>query len=87
LYRDPSHRMLCFGVTGTNGKTSVTYILEHILNHANLDAGVIGTIDHHLHVNGEAKVWESSHTTPDPILLQSRLKEMKDLGAKSLAME
>lgn len=87
LYRDPSHRMLCFGVTGTNGKTSITYILEHLLNRAGLPAGVIGTIDHHLNVDGEKTQWPSQHTTPDPILLQRRLKEMKDLGAKSLAME
>lgn len=87
LYRDPSHRMLCFGVTGTNGKTSITYILEHLLNKAGLPAGVIGTIDHHLNNDGEITKWPSQHTTPDPILLQKRLKEMKDLGAKSLAME
>ncbi len=87
LYRDPAQRMLCFGVTGTNGKTSVTYILEHLLNHAGQEAGVIGTIDHHLKINGEDFVWESTHTTPDPIQLQSRLKEMKALGAKSLAIE
>lgn len=87
LYREPSHRMLCFGVTGTNGKTSVTYILEHILNQASLETGVIGTIDHHLTINGETFRWASTHTTPDPILLQARLKEMKALGAKSLAME
>lgn len=87
LYRDPSHRLLCFGVTGTNGKTSITYILEHLLNKGQLAAGVIGTIDHHLNVDGEKTQWPSQHTTPDPILLQRRLKEMKDLGAKALAME
>lgn len=87
FYRDPSQRLLCFGVTGTNGKTSVTYILEHLLNRASLPAGVIGTIDHHLQTHDQLMTWPSQHTTPDPILLQKRLFEMKALGAKAVAME
>ncbi|MBX3016740.1 MAG: UDP-N-acetylmuramoyl-L-alanyl-D-glutamate--2,6-diaminopimelate ligase [Bdellovibrionaceae bacterium] len=83
LFYDPSHRLLCFGVTGTNGKTSSVYLLEHLLTFAKMPTGVLGTINHHL---GE-KVWESTHTTPDPVRLQSRLNEMKELGAQAIAME
>lgn len=83
LYYDPSHRLLCFGVTGTNGKTSSVYLLEHLLNAAKLPAGVLGTIDHHF----AETVWESTHTTPEPVRLQSRLNEMKELGAQAVAME
>lgn len=83
LFYDPSHRLLCFGVTGTNGKTSTVYLLEKLLNAAKLPTGVLGTINHHL---GD-RVWESTHTTPEPIKLQGRLNEMKELGAQAIAME
>lgn len=83
IFLDPSHRLLCFGVTGTNGKTSTVYLLEHLLNRAGLPCGVLGTINHHL--NDE--IWPSTHTTPDPVRLQGRLAEMKSLGAQAIAME
>lgn len=83
FYGDPSFRLLCFGVTGTNGKTSCTYLMEHILNSVGFPTGVIGTINHHL----KDQIWPTEMTTPGPIELQSRLKEMKDAGAKAIAME
>lgn len=83
LFYDPSHRLLCFGVTGTNGKTSTVYLLEHLMNAASVPTGVLGTIDHHLGTD----VWPSTHTTPDPVRLQGRLAEMKSLGAQAIAME
>lgn len=83
FYDDPSQRMLCIGVTGTNGKTSTTYILEHILNSARVQVGVIGTINHHL----GAHIWSTEHTTPEPILLQRRISEMNAEGAQALVME
>lgn len=83
LYYDPSHRLLCFGVTGTNGKTSSVYLLEHLLTRAKMPTGVLGTIDHHL---GD-RIWPTTHTTPDPVRLQARLNEMKELGAQAIAME
>ncbi len=83
FYGDPSQKLLCIGVTGTNGKTSITYILEHILSSSRLAVGVIGTIDHHL----GSRVWSTEHTTPEPILLQKRLGEMRDEGAQAIAME
>lgn len=83
FYRDPSQRLLCIGVTGTNGKTSITYILEHLLSHSRLQVGVIGTIDHHL----GSKRWPTRHTTPDPITLQKRLFEMREEGAQVVTLE
>jgi UDP-N-acetylmuramoyl-L-alanyl-D-glutamate--2,6-diaminopimelate ligase len=80
---EPSRKLLVFGVTGTNGKTSSTYMLEHICNLCGFSTGVIGTIDHHL----RERVWPTSTTTPGPLELQSRLREMRELGAKVLAME
>ncbi len=80
---DPAEEMFCVGVTGTNGKTSVTYMVEAIFNHSQNPTGVIGTVNHHL----LDKVWPSDMTTPDPINLQKRLREFKDAGAKAVAME
>ena len=83
FYDHPSRKLFCFGVTGTNGKTSITYMLEWILTELKIPCGVLGTINHHL---GE-KVWPSEMTTPDSVALQSRLAEMKEAGARAVAME
>lgn len=83
FYLYPGQELFCVGVTGTNGKTSVTYMVEHIFNRARIPTGVIGTINHHL---GE-KVWPSAMTTPDPVALQRRLREFRDGGAEAVAME
>ncbi len=83
LYDNPSKDLFCFGVTGTNGKTSFTYMLEAVFTKARIPCGVMGTIDHHV----AAKVWPSEMTTPDSVALQKRLREMKDQGARAVAME
>ncbi|MGE0632848.1 MAG: Mur ligase family protein, partial [Pseudobdellovibrionaceae bacterium] len=83
FYSYPSKSLFCVGVTGTNGKTSTTYMVEALLNEAGFPTGVMGTINHHL----LAKIWESSMTTPDPVALQKRLREFMDDGAKAAAME
>lgn len=83
FYQHPSDQLFCLGVTGTNGKTSVTYMLEAIFESRNRPCGVLGTINHHL---GE-KIWPTNLTTPDPISLQKRLREMKEAGASAVAME
>lgn len=83
FYEEPSHELFCFGVTGTNGKTSITFLIEHILSHMNIRTGVMGTINHRL---GE-KIWPTDMTTPDPLNLQKRLREFVEAGAKAVAME
>ena len=82
-YNDPASELFCVGVTGTNGKTSVTYMVEAILSYGKIPTGVIGTVNHHL----GNKVWSSEMTTPDPLFLQKRLREFRDEGAKAVAME
>lgn len=82
-YHFPSQELFCFGVTGTNGKTSITYILEHILNANRKLTGVMGTVNHRV---GE-RVWSSQMTTPDPVTLQGRLREFIDAGAVCAALE
>lgn len=83
FYQFPSQELICIGVTGTNGKTSITYILEHILNHNRKLSGVIGTVNHRV---GE-KIWPTSNTTPDPVTLQMRLRQFLEEGAACAALE
>lgn len=83
FFGNPSENLFCVGVTGTNGKTTVTYMVEKILNHFGWPTGVIGTIDHHL----QGKSWPSALTTPDPVTLQQRLREFVEHGARAVAFE
>jgi UDP-N-acetylmuramoyl-L-alanyl-D-glutamate--2,6-diaminopimelate ligase len=82
-YDDPSSRLFIFGVTGTNGKTSITYILEHILNENRKLTGVMGTVNHRI----GSKMWDSQMTTPDSVTLQSRLKNFLEYHAYAAALE
>ena len=83
FYWDPGQELFCVGVTGTNGKTSITYLIESILNQAGHRTAVMGTVNHHL----GSQVFSTEMTTPDPIALQKRLKEFKELGATAVALE
>lgn len=83
FYGQPAKGLFCVGVTGTNGKTTVTYMLEAILTHFGWPTGVLGTIDHHL---GKHR-WPSQLTTPDALTLHRRLSEFVALGAHAAAFE
>ncbi|MBK9323967.1 MAG: UDP-N-acetylmuramoyl-L-alanyl-D-glutamate--2,6-diaminopimelate ligase [Bdellovibrionaceae bacterium] len=83
FYWDPGRDLFCIGVTGTNGKTSITYMIECIFQHANMSTGVIGTVNHRL----GGKVWPTDMTTPDAINLQKRLYEFHKEGASAVAIE
>ena len=82
-YDSPSEKMFCIGVTGTNGKTTTTYMIEHILSAEGWNTGVIGTINHHL--NG--KTWPSHLTTPNCVELYERLHNFRQLSAQAVVME
>jgi UDP-N-acetylmuramoyl-L-alanyl-D-glutamate--2,6-diaminopimelate ligase len=79
----PSQRMKVVGVTGTNGKTTVTYLVESILCAAGLKPGVIGTVNYRY---GGRQI-PSHHTTPESLELHALMAEMAKAGAESLAME
>lgn len=83
FYNFPSQELFCFGVTGTNGKTSITYILEHIFSYYQKPMGVMGTVNHRV---GNT-VWDAQMTTPDPVTLQGRLRDFIHEGAKTAALE
>jgi len=83
FYGDPARQVKTVGVTGTNGKTTVTYLIEAILKEAGLSCGVIGT------VNYRFKDWAApaKNTTPGPLALQSLLCQMRKGGISYCAME
>ncbi len=83
FYGEPAKELFCVGVTGTNGKTTITYMIEQILIAHGWKTGVLGTINHHI----ENHVWASSLTTPDAIELQKRLREFRALGAQAAVFE
>ncbi|MGM0611000.1 MAG: UDP-N-acetylmuramoyl-L-alanyl-D-glutamate--2,6-diaminopimelate ligase [Thermodesulfobacteriota bacterium] len=71
------------GVTGTNGKTSFTYILEHLLRSAGYKVGVIGTVE----TRWPGVVQDEGMTTPDCLRLHSILREMEKDGVDIVCME
>jgi len=83
LHRDPSQLMQVVAVTGTNGKTTTTYLIESILDAAGRRAGVIGTTG--VRLAGEHL--PSSFTTPEAPDLQSLLALMRGAGVATVALE
>ncbi len=83
FYGDPSARMRLIGVTGTNGKTTTTFLLESILKKAGFSVGVIGTINYRY---GQ-KVVPALNTTPESLDLQRILREMSEEGVSHVVME
>ena len=77
FFGHPSDDMVVFGVTGTNGKTTITYLLQAILERAGRECGVIGTI---AYVYGGVS-HESPRTTPESYELQRMFHEMKEENA------
>jgi UDP-N-acetylmuramoyl-L-alanyl-D-glutamate--2,6-diaminopimelate ligase len=83
FYGDPSARIAVAGVTGTNGKTTVTYLLESILSEAGHKTAVIGTINYRV---GQ-EVLRTGLTTPFPHELQEVMAEAVSRGVTHLLME
>jgi len=83
FYGHPSEKMKVVGVTGTKGKTTITYILESILREAGGAPGVIGTITH----RGPGFELEAKRTTPEAPDLQGMLKDMLDRGVTHCLIE
>ena len=87
FYDEPSKDLFIVGVTGTNGKTTTALMVEAILTEIGLPTGVIGTIDHHLKVQGTVRTWPTEMTTPNPVEFQRRLREFATAGARAAAIE
>jgi UDP-N-acetylmuramoyl-L-alanyl-D-glutamate--2,6-diaminopimelate ligase len=83
FYGNPADELCLAGVTGTNGKTTVTYLLESIWKEERKNPGVIGTIEYRY---GGRRA-EAPMTTPESLDLMRLLREMRDLGVDCAAME
>ena len=83
FFDHPSRRFDLVGVTGTNGKTTTTFMLEAIFRAAGLVPGVLGTVEVRV---GDARR-PAVHTTPEAPDLQRLLAEMADAGVQAAAME
>jgi len=83
FYGEPSRQLPMIGVTGTNGKTSVTQLVAQALDLLGQHCGLIGTLG-----TGFYGALQSGRlTTPDPIAVQATLNDLKKAGAKAVAME
>ncbi len=83
FYRHPFEKMKLVAITGTNGKTTISYLLESILSTAGRIPGVIGTINYR--VSGQIR--PASVTTPESLDLMRILRDMADSGATDVVME
>lgn len=83
FFGNPAREMKIIGITGTKGKTTTTYLVKSILEHAGRKVGLIGTIeiiigDTHIHAD---------HTTPESYLIQKYFRQMADAGCDTVVME
>lgn len=82
-YGNPSRKLVLIGVTGTNGKTTITYLIESILTAAGFKTGVIGTINYRY----SGKNFPNPVTTPESLDLQRILSGMRIEGVTHVVME
>jgi UDP-N-acetylmuramoyl-L-alanyl-D-glutamate--2,6-diaminopimelate ligase len=85
-YGDPARRLRLVGITGTNGKTTTTALVRHLLN-ARETAGSIGTLGAFDGRGAAVPSTAGNLTTPGPIDLQATLAELADRGVSDVAME
>lgn len=83
VYGEPATQLTTFAVTGTNGKTTTTYLLDHVLRTLGWKGGLIGTVE----MRSGDRVLPSRLTTPEAADLQALLATMREDGVGTLAME
>ncbi len=83
FYGEPSRGLHLVGITGTNGKTSVSQLLAQALDLLGQRCGIVGTLGNGFY-NALAL---GRHTTPDPIGVQATLADLKKAGARAVAMD
>ncbi len=82
-YRDPSRAVSVIGVTGTNGKTTVSHLIRACLQADRRQVGLLGTIAYEF---GGRRI-PAANTTPDPVRIHGYLREMADRFASACVME
>jgi UDP-N-acetylmuramoyl-L-alanyl-D-glutamate--2,6-diaminopimelate ligase len=83
FFNHPTKQVTLVGVTGTNGKTTITYLLESIWQEWGKSVGVIGTVDYRF----LGKKIPSVRTTPESLDLMSLLRDMRNSGVQIIVME
>ncbi|MBQ7577344.1 MAG: UDP-N-acetylmuramoyl-L-alanyl-D-glutamate--2,6-diaminopimelate ligase [Synergistaceae bacterium] len=83
VYNHPSSKLLMVGVTGTNGKTTTTYIIRSILQAAGVKTGLLGTI---IESDGDTEK-DADRTTPESCIIQRQLFNMVNNGCGACVME
>lgn len=79
----PAEKLKVIGITGTKGKTTTTYLVKSILEHAGYKVGLIGTIET---IIGDTRI-PANNTTPESYILQETFREMADAGLDCVVME
>lgn len=82
-YNYPSRKMKFIGITGTNGKTTVAYLLEQILQTAGFKTAVLGTVNYRF----AGKTYKGKNTTPDSLTLQRYFRDMLRYNIDYVIME
>lgn len=82
-YEHADRDLILIGVTGTNGKTTTTYLIQHLFKCAGKTMGLIGTIEYDF---GDERV-PANHTTPESLELHQMFSRMKQSGCTSVSME
>lgn len=83
FYQNPSEKLVAVGITGTNGKTTSSYLLEHFLRKKNRRTGVIGTVNYRM----PGCTLPALETTPGAIRIQEILSKMLEAQCRYVLME
>jgi UDP-N-acetylmuramoyl-L-alanyl-D-glutamate--2,6-diaminopimelate ligase len=83
FFNYPARKLKLAGVTGTNGKTTTTFLIKHICEKAGVRCGLLGTVRYEI---GE-RVLPAARTTPESLDLQELLSQIRDAGCRAAAME
>ncbi len=83
FFNYPARKLKLAGVTGTNGKTTTTFLIKHICEKAGLRCGLLGTVRYEI---GE-RMLPAARTTPESLDLQELLAQIRDAGCRAAAME
>lgn len=83
LFGNPARKLRLVGVTGTNGKTTVSTLIAHVLRSCGRKVGLVGTV----HTEIDDMIIPAKYTTPDPMVLQSTFARMVQAGCEFVVME
>jgi len=87
VYGDPGSRLTVVGITGTNGKTTTSYLVEAGFAAAGRDTGLVGTVETRTRTHGTATALPSVRTTPEAPVLHGLLATMAEAGVTAVVME